>query len=39
MKKFAVMSFVAFLSASCCDAPSREVPWVVDRFDDVKVIR
>ena len=39
MKKIAVMSFTACLFASCGGASHGEAPWIVDRFDDIKVIR
>ena len=39
MKKIAVMSFTACLFASCGGASHGETPWIVDRFDDIKVIR
>ena len=38
MKKIAVMSFSAIMLASCGSSQD-EKPWIVDRFDDVKVIR
>ena len=38
MKKIAFMAFTACMLASCA-APQDENPWIVDRFDDVKVIR
>ncbi|MDE5695362.1 MAG: hypothetical protein K2H77_05255, partial [Alistipes sp.] len=38
MKKIAAMSFSAIMLASCA-APQGDEPWIVDRFDDVKVIR
>ncbi len=39
MVKFAFMSLSLFSLASCCHAPEADAPWIVDRFDDIKVIR
>ena len=39
MKKIATMAFTAFALASCGGPHEGETPWIVDRFDDVKVIR
>lgn len=39
MVKFAFMSLSLLTLASCCDAPKADTPWIVDRFDDIKVIR
>ena len=40
MKKTIFMSFIAFSFVSCGGASQpAEAPWIVDRFDDVKVIR
>ena len=33
------MSFTAIALASCSQSPKGEAPWIVDRFDDIKVIR
>ena len=33
------MSFTAIALASCSQSPEGEAPWIVDRFDDIKVIR
>ena len=33
------MSFTAIVLASCSQSPKGEAPWIVDRFDDIKVIR
>ena len=33
------MAFSLLALASCGKAPQRETPWIVDRFDDIKVIR
>lgn len=38
MKKIALMSFSAIMFASC-GTQQGDKPWIVDRFDDVKVIR
>ena len=38
MKKFCMMT-LSLLSLSACEKTPSETPWVVDRFDDVKVIR
>ena len=39
MKKIVSMSFTAIALASCSQSPKGEAPWIVDRFDDIKVIR
>ncbi len=33
------MSFTAIALAACSQSPKGEAPWIVDRFDDIKVIR
>lgn len=33
------MTFVTTVLTSCCGSQKTESPWVVDRFDDIKVIR
>ena len=33
------MTFLGVALASCAEQPKGEAPWVVDRFDDIKVIR
>lgn len=33
------MCMISTLLASCCGSPKSEAPWIVDRFDDIKVIR
>ena len=38
MKKFVLMTLSTVALASCA-APEAEQPWIVDRFDDIKVIR
>ena len=39
MKSTILMTFPLLALASCGDAPRGEAPWIVDRFDDIKVIR
>lgn len=39
MKKIAIMSFTVVALAACGRKPQSETPWIVDRFDDIKVIR
>lgn len=39
MKKFlTAMGFVALALTSCTEQP-KEAAWIVDKFDDIKVIR
>ncbi len=38
MKSIYAMSF-SLIALAACDATTGEKPWIVDRFDDVKVIR
>lgn len=33
------MTVTAVALTSCCGASKSEAPWIVDRFDDIKVIR
>ena len=33
------MTLLGAVLASCGEHPKSEAPWVVDRFDDIKVIR
>ena len=33
------MTLLGAVLASCGELPKSEAPWVVDRFDDIKVIR
>ena len=33
------MTLLGAVLASCGEHPKCEAPWVVDRFDDIKVIR
>ena len=39
MKSTILMTLPLLAFASCGDAPRGEAPWIVDRFDDIKVIR
>lgn len=39
MKSLILMTFPLIALSSCCNAPNEEAPWIVDRFDDIKVIR
>ena len=39
MKRSFAMICIATALASCCDGSKSETPWIVDRFDDIKVIR
>ena len=39
MKRIVFMTFTVLALTSCCNAPKDEAPWIVDRFDDIKVIR
>ena len=39
MKRLLLMTVPVITLASCGSAPEAEAPWIVDRFDDVKVIR
>ena len=40
MKSTILMTFPLLALASCGNAPHEEqAPWIVDRFDDIKVIR
>lgn len=39
MKSSILMTLPLIALSSCCNAPKGEAPWIVDRFDDIKVIR
>lgn len=39
MKSSILMTFPLLALASCCNGPKNQTPWIVDRFDDIKVIR
>ena len=39
MKRSFAMICIATALATCCDGSKSETPWIVDRFDDIKVIR
>lgn len=39
MKKVLLMPLFAISLTACCNSQKDEAPWIVDRFDDIKVIR
>ena len=41
MKRLFTLASMTFIipALTSCDGPKGEAPWIVDRFDDIKVIR